>query len=253
MEIVPTPASFAEVLAEGPFAPSQIQIHWHPAPLVPPPAVAAFIDERWQHYLAQARSEQRDLFNSPMTAVTRFAARPGVLAIELRPSDYKTFMVSCVRDRGWFERHAPDCIAVTPGNTALLTCDDRAYLGLRSIRVSTYPRRVHAFGGALELDPAHPPTAAGALLSHIEKELHEELGLTSAAFVAAPALLGVYRDPALWQPEFIWQCQLHAPPDHVHPHEHDGLISFGPVAVGDEELLTPAAAAALRSWRSQHA
>lgn len=249
MKNVPTSGSAAEVLAEGPFDLAQVQIRWNPLPLPMPPAVAAFIEERWQYYLAQARAQKRDLFNGPMTAVAGFTAAAGGVIVDLRPSDYKSFVVTCLRDRPWFQKNAPEFITVAPGNTALLTCGEQAYLGLRSARVSTYPGRVHAFGGALDLDLDHPPARVEALLAHIEKEVFEELGLTPAALAAPPRLLGVYRDAALWQPEFVWQWELGRPPSQVHPHEHDGLVAVGRQVGEDESRLTPVAAGAVRSWR----
>lgn len=242
-----------DILAPGPFALSQLHVQWNAAPTQISPAAAAHIAARWREYTAAAQADGKTLFNSAIARGIAFRSSGDDLHLQLGPADYKTFLVTCLRDRPWFLAHAPEAIAPALGNSALLTCGPRAFLGLRSQRVSAYAGHGHLCGGVLDVpDATRPPKCADDLVVHLQRELHEELALTRDAFAAPPVLLGVFRDPQLYQPELVWQWELRHPLTNIHPHEHDALLC---IARQDSpaQPLTPIAREALARWRECHA
>ena len=238
----------AEVLADGLFEAAQISVAWEAARPVKP-VLQRRIDSLWAVNGTTARDAGRELFNGPIVALRGFSRSKERLTLTLGPSDYKTFMATCVWNREYFSRHARETMAPGLGNSALLTCGATAYLGVRSARVASYGGRGHVFGGVL------PPREDGAavdmahVLGHLAEELAEELALTRADLAGPPVLLGLFRDEALGQPELVWRCALKRPPAGVDSHEHERLY---PVARGGGEaegLLTPIARRALKVWR----
>ena len=113
------------------------------------------------------------LFNGPIASLSAYSlsANPPRLHLILTPSDYKTFVVTRLRDRDWFQAHAPHAITPALGNSILLTHAGRAVLGVRSPRVSAYAGHAHLIGGVVDVEPAPTPTDARPLLHHILREI----------------------------------------------------------------------------------
>lgn len=217
-----------EILASGMFSAEQIVLTYtdHHAP---PPEALSRIEERWEQYMHAACHEGRTLFNSPVAYLKSVSAAGGILNLELGPTDYKTFLVTTLRDQDWFQRHSPAAITPALGNSILLTHAHTAYLGVRSKAVAAYPHWAHLFGGVLDW-PAQRDGNADVLLEHLYRELDEELGIGTSYLAAPPRVLAVMRDPLLAQPELVWHGELKEPlPMHhnaVNPGEHDGILAI---------------------------
>jgi hypothetical protein len=213
-----------DILADGPFFPPLITVAYachNPAP----PDLRARVEARWHECLEAAKRENRTLFNAPVAFLKTYAVRGGSLHLELAPTDYKTFLVTTLRDRDWFERHCPAAITPALGNSIFLTFENTAYLGLRSHAVAAYPGKAHLFGGVLDW-PGNQATGPEALLAHLYRELHEELGLMPEALTAPPRLLALLRDPFLMQPELVWHGTIKEPLTTLPAYdaEHDRLV-----------------------------
>jgi hypothetical protein len=210
----------------------------------------ARIDERWADYVAEAGVHGRTLFDGPISCFAGAEIRGSRLVLYLTPGDYKTFLVTVLRDRAWFLEHAPGVMMAGLGNSVLLTHGGEGLLGIRSPRVSAYAGRAHLIGGVLEElgTPGHPSTAEG-IVAHLRREMMEEAGVTERDLCGAPKLLAVVRDQVLAQPELIWQWELAVPVAEVGKRlgalEHSGWVS---ISEGNKavhwERMTPVARSA---------
>jgi 8-oxo-dGTP pyrophosphatase MutT (NUDIX family) len=234
-----------------------IEVRWEPTPPGLSPSAAAHVEARWAAYVAAAQAGGKDLFNGPVTRLLAADRVDGRVVLRLGPADYKTFVVTCLRDRAWFAAHAPDAPTPALGNSVLLTHRGEAFLGRRSPRVSAYAGRLHLVGGVLDVlgTPEFPPTVDG-LVGHLRKELEEEVGLTAGDLdsAAGPRFLGVVRDDFLAQPEAIWQWEIPLPLATVGARlqapEHTAWLAVGRerVSAASWQEMTPAARYAWHQW-----
>jgi hypothetical protein len=234
-----------------------VDVLWDPQPQVFSPDAAAPIEDRWRLYLADAQANGKTLFDGPITRLLEVRTdRWPRITLRLGPAQYKTFLVTRVRDRPWFEAHAPHDMALALGNSALLTHGHQALLGLRSDRVSAYAGRLHMFGGVLEaLDTPHFPASTEGLLAHLRLELHEEARLTPAELEdTGPRVLGIAHDDFLGQPEIFWQWEtridLHQVAARLDASEHAGSRILGRQDMTDHlwQQLTPVTRQAWLVW-----
>lgn len=249
-----------ESLARGPWSASQVRVHWNgPANRICD-AAETYLNARWNTYVQDAEARGGRLFNGSITCLAGYSQEHDALYLHLYQSDYRRFLVTTVRDRAWFAAHAPEAITPALGNSALVTGGSVAVLGVRSPRVAAYAGHAHLIGGAMDAlaAPDLPPTAEG-IVTHLQRELAEELGLTEGDLAPAPTLLGLFRDTHLAQPELVWHWPLRAgaagvahlarqmdASEHTYLHmvERDSDASASPPP------LTPMAQAALACWRA---
>jgi hypothetical protein len=237
-----------QTLVAGPFAAHQIIITYvdHSAA---PPDISARIEWRWKECVDAARRDGRMLFNGPVAYMKRTSTNAGIWHLELAPTDYKTFLVTTLRDRAWFEQHCPAAVTPALGNSILLTHGSVAYLGVRSKAVAAYPKRAHLFGGVLDWPKYHGNTG-DVLLEHLYLELNEELGIGPNWLTAPPRVLALLRDPFLAQPEVVWHGELKAPLQlprgTLNIDEHDAIIAVSLSGhFVDDPPQTPVSAAAI--------
>ncbi len=207
------------------------------------------------------------LFNGEITQllgsreINNGSVEPSV-ELTLAPTDYKTFLVTRVRDRKWFEQNAPDAMARALGNSVLLTRGGEAVLGIRSEKVGVYPHRAHLIGGVLErLGSAEFPASAEGLIAHLLKELHEEAGVEKAELATRgewPRLLALAEDPFLGQPEAVWQWEMRAEPAEIArrlaneggEHTAAAIVRRGEQDAALRERMTPMARWAVEFWKT---
>jgi len=249
------------VLMEGPAGAGEVEVVWTGQGVEISAEGRRRIDEQWERYVRAAAVEGRTLFNGGVTRLVGMddlREEGGGVRLFLGPGDYKTFLVTAMRDRAWFLEHAPEAMTFALGNSVLLTRGDRALLGIRSMRTSAYGRRAHLIGGVLELlGSAKLPATVEGVLAHLRSEMQEEaaIGEKDLAAGSAPVLLAVGRDEFLAQPELIWQWELGVELEEVaarlDAHEHEGAILVEKAGVGAEtyKQMTPLARAAWERWR----
>lgn len=248
------------ILSDGPVNADAIDVTWEEPSLMPKHA-QAHIDERWSQYMQDATSKGKSLFNAPVTKLIRArrdanAQGQPKIQLTLGPTDYKTFLVTVLRDRSWFEKNAPEAISPALGNSVLLTHRDRALLGIRSTRTSAYAGRAHLIGGVLDLlGTSGLELNAAGILRHLQREMNEEAGIEHADLAGDPILLAVARDEFLGQPELIWHWELQTDLEiiakRIDPAEHDGCLFLDRTSVPPEvrDRMTPVARAAWERWR----
>jgi hypothetical protein len=246
-----------DILARGPFTADQITIRWDPQPRPISSEVGDYIEQRWDAYCADARHSNRILYNGLVAELRTVAVRNNRLELSLSCTDYKTFLVTAMRDRAWFLVNAPDAISPALGNSILLTIDQRAILGVRSQAVAAYPGRVHLFGGVLDApEVAGHPLDTDFLLRHLFQELHEELQVLPEHFLTPPRVLAVLRDDFLGQPELAWYAALKGPIDtllgSLNTEEHDqyALLDLAQPTTSPCLNLTPVAQTMLELHRA---
>ena len=220
----------ANILATGPFNAANVQIIRCESPVIPSEA-RSYIDQRWEEYCREARLLGRKLFNSSVTHLADFQNLSGKLVLNLAKSDYKTFLVTCLRDHGWFLAHFPKAIISGMGNSVLLTHKGEAILGLRGGSVAYYAGRAHIFGGVMdwpEHDLSQGLSGSEPILAHLYRELEEELNLDKKSMADVPRVMGLFYDPALNQPELVWHAELAdsnaIKPEHLNQDEHEKFI-----------------------------
>ncbi|HVT81890.1 MAG TPA: hypothetical protein VHM90_14685 [Phycisphaerae bacterium] len=243
-------------LAE-PLAAQRVKVEWDPAGIVLSKQAAIQIEEQWRLSLAEAKAAGRSLFNGAISRLIS-AGRDGQgnVALRLGPTDYKTFLVSCMLDGEWFAKMMPECVAAALGNSALLTQGDRALLGVRSQKVSAYPGRAHLFGGVLEvLGTEKFPASAAGLVAHLQLELQEEAGMGADDLSAeGPRVLGLAYDKVLHQPELFWQWEtrihLEDVARRINEEEHNGTVLVDRERVGElmGAPMTPVARYVVEKW-----
>jgi hypothetical protein len=194
---------------------------------------------------------------------TRTENREGQNRIVLRlgPTDYKTFLVTCLRDHAWFENNVPTAIAPALGNSVLLTHGERAILGVRSQKVSCYPGHGHLLGGVAELLGTEKfPASAAGLIAHLRLELREEAGIDIADLApGGPRICGLARDPFLHQPELYWQWETHVELERIAERldasEHSGSVILDKDRITEAwgQRLTPVARHVIARWAGQSA
>jgi 8-oxo-dGTP pyrophosphatase MutT (NUDIX family) len=232
-------------------------VEWEAAPPPLPTDAAAYVDARWAEYVAAATAAGHALFNGPITRLLSVATRREDLVLRVGPGDYKTFLVTVLRDRAWFEMHAREAMVAALGNSALVTRGDYALLAERSAAVSCYAGRVHTIGGVVEAlaTPGFPASRAG-IEAHLLKELQEEVGLRRGEERRDgwPKPIGVARDHFLQQPELFWQWEVAVPLEELrarlNPEEHSAafIVGKGEMTAGLWEKLTPVARLAWHLW-----
>ena len=243
-----------ENLAHGPFAPEQISVLWKTDVKRLARHTQDYIDTRWAVYVAEAKAKGHELFNGPITQFVNYASAGGVLTLQLGSTDYKTFLVTSVRDRPWFTKFAPHAMATALGNSVLLTFGDQAILGLRAASSGAYPEKAHLFGGVLErLDEAPGGTTTVGMLGHLKKELAEELKLEERDLVGPPKALALLKDTFLGQPELVWQQEISIPPEHLDAQlnlaEHSAIVVVNRgQQIETTQGYTPVAVSAVRRW-----
>lgn len=250
--------STVRTLIPGPIPQDHIVVHWQSSASSLSPVAEAFIAERWADYLAQAAATKRTLFDGTIAQFLGAFLEDRVLHLHLAPSRYSRYLVSCIRDRAWFERHAPQDIIRGMGNAALVTAGSTAILGLRSQNVAIYAGLADLFGGILE-QLGTPELCANShgILDHLKKELAEELSLGPADLADQPTLLGIMEDPNLATPQLLWHWPAvrslqDFQQQEIPTEEHQRLV-FLPAHQDrlppDHPPLTPMAALAWEAWR----
>ena len=241
-----------DILARGPFTADQITITWDPEPRPLSSQAGDYIEQRWNTYCADARHNNRILYNGLVAELRAATIRNNHLELSLSPTDYKTFVVTSMRDRDWFLANAPEAISPALGNSILLTMENRAILGLRSQAVAAYPGRVHLFGGVLDApDVAGQPLDTDFVLRHLYQELHEEVQVSPENFISPPRVLALLRDNFLGQPELAWQAALQGPLDtllgslNMEEHDQYALLDMAQPLASGPSGLTPVARAML--------
>ncbi len=75
----------------------------------------SYIEARWGEYLAAARASGGALFNAPVTRLISVRRDGEKIVLTLGETDYKSFVVTVLRDRGWFEANAREAMMAAWG------------------------------------------------------------------------------------------------------------------------------------------
>lgn len=246
------------------FAPSQLCVLWRDEAPPSDPAFDALVAETWSAQSDIARREGRMLFNGRMARYLRHRRDGDLLTIEAGPTDYATFLATNVLNAHRGDEIGWDRFAHPIGTSAVVrTRDGQLLFGRRNERVACQPGGVHTFGGTLEAAEVGPDGRLDAFASML-RELSEELSLTPED-VEGIICLGLIRDPAMLQPELVFDVSVilargsiesrldGGDPEAEHaeilgtPDQPDGLLTF----LQNTPSLTPIAvgAAMLHGWR----
>jgi hypothetical protein len=223
-----------KILATGNWPRGAVNITRVPSSRKIVPAVESHIDRAWQ------TGRQRvgiHLFDGPMCRLESFRAKTDRLELDLSETSYRIFFGTNLSHpvANGFD---PAALANPVGiSTALMSADGWLLFGRRNAAVAYYPSRVHPIAGALE------PRDEQDIFGGIERELHEELRLTSTD-VQSIRCLGIVQDQSLLQPEIIFTTRANLTRPQIESQidtaEHTGLLAMESRRVAIESALADA-------------
>lgn len=205
----------------------------------PHPTLAALVESAWNEACSRPGVQ---LFDGPLCRFERLVATDQHLHLDVSRCGYKQFFGTNGSHPEWADDHGWNSLANAIGTSAALVSGDGwLVFGRRSLSLALYPDWAHPFGGILE------PSDSIDLISEMQRELHEEIGLADAD-ITDLACIGLVRDPQLRQPELIYLARSlltrHELESRLDPVEHSACWSVR--ANGDaialalrDEALTP--------------
>ncbi|MEP0841874.1 MAG: hypothetical protein HRF43_04100 [Phycisphaerae bacterium] len=225
------PAPFS-IDAFGPFAPGHLVIRWIDEPRRRDKTLDELVRNTWETETERARRTGRMLFNGQLARYLGHRVDGRTLSLEVGPTDYANFLATNLlnarrgRELGWDLFSNPVGTSCTP-----ITADGWLLFGRRGPAVAFHAGCCHTIGGGLEAAEKDADGRIDAFAS-ILRELREELGVASSE-VAGMECLGLIRDPAILQPELIFDLDLKLTRAEV-------LERFEPAAEGQEHTDLPA-------------
>jgi len=214
----------------GQFAPGRLRVVWRDEPRPPHPALDALVARTWEDQVQAHCRAGGMLFNGQLARYLRHHLADGLLTIDVGPTDYANFLATNLlngaRGQGWGWHLFSNPI----GTSALpISSDGFLLLGRRSQRVAFHAGYAHTFGGGLEAGERRADDTIDAFAS-IQRELHEELALAPAD-IQEILCLGFIRDPAIQQPELIFDASLRLTSDQAagrlngdDPHQEHAAV-----------------------------
>ena len=186
----------------------------------PDPISTAFIESAWTEACSRPGVH---LFDGPLCRFERLSAHDQHLHLEVSHCSYKQFLGTNGSHPEWADQHGWNSLANAIGTSAaLVSSDGWLVFGRRSQSLALYPGWAHPFGGILE------PSDSIDLISEMQRELHEEIGLADSD-ISDLACIGLVRDPQLRQPELIYLARSlltrRALESRLDPEEHSACWS----------------------------
>ncbi len=192
----------SDFMARGYWRQGQISTAIIESTYTPTAQLSALIDTAWTTACARPGVH---LFDGPLCRFEQLIADPDHFHLVVSRCSYKQFLGTNGCHAQWAARHGWASLANAVGTSAALVSGDGwLVFGRRSTAVALYPGWAHPFGGILE------PGETLDLLAEMQRELHEEIGL-SADEVSELACIGLVRDPHLLQPELIYVARTPLP------------------------------------------
>ena len=185
----------SDFLVRGCWRRSQISTSTVASTYEPSPIHSKVIDSAWSEACTRPGVH---LFDGPLCRFERLSADEQHFHLDVSQCSYKQFFGTNGSHPEWAETHGWGSLANAIGTSAaLVSSDGWLVFGRRSTAVALYPGWAHPFGGILE------PSDDLDLLAEMQRELHEEIGLTETD-LSDLACIGLVRDPRLLQPELIY-------------------------------------------------
>jgi 8-oxo-dGTP pyrophosphatase MutT (NUDIX family) len=225
-----------EILARGLYRPAQLVINYDPTLQMPMTAATrAWMDERWEQKLAQARQQGTPLFETPLFRLIAASAQTdGMLHVTMGDTSYKQYVTTREADfaAGRARSELGNPLAVC---SVVETSDGFILLDKRQ-GVDVYVGRYHVIGGFFErhLDEVDGlPDPFGA----VRREIREETGIQTDD-IHEQYCLGVVYDLAMPHGELCFLTRLHIPLVEVQrrvPEENE-IKQLIPLHVTPESL-----------------
>ncbi|HWB54658.1 MAG TPA: NUDIX hydrolase [Tepidisphaeraceae bacterium] len=220
------------VVALGPWSPSQVIATAVPSSRPIVKAVEAEIEDTWRAHINRLGEA---LFDGPMSRLESWQTVNSKLLLNLSSTSYRIFLGTNLCRADLSRQFGRQTLANAVGmSVALRTDDGKLVMGRRNERVAYYPNRIHPFAGSLEPDDV-PDVFAG-----IRRELSEELGL-NADDLRNLKMLAIIEDQRLLQPEFIFSADTVRTSDQLpqtlDASEHEAIWICDASALSLTELL----------------
>lgn len=207
-------------MARGYWRRGQLSTAIVPSTYDPHPTLAGLIQFAWDEGCSRPGVH---LFDGPLCRFERLVANDQHLHLDVSHCRYKQFFGTNGSHPEWADQHGWNTLANAIGTSAaLVSSDGWLIFGRRSHSLALYPGWAHPFGGILE------PGDSIDLISEMQRELHEEIGLADSD-ISDLACIGLVRDPQLRQPELIYLARSlltrHELESRLDPEEHSGCWS----------------------------
>lgn len=188
---------------QGEYRRGRLHVLWRDVPPPVHPELDALIAETWARECERHRRAGGMLFNGQLARYLSHACGPDGLTLEVGPTDYASFLGTNLYNPHRAEEFGWACFSNPIGTSGTpITSDGWLLLGRRSERVAFHAGFYHTFGGGLEAADRRDDGTLDAFGS-ILRELREELAVHESE-VADLVCLGLIRDPAIRQPELIF-------------------------------------------------
>lgn len=182
-------------MARGYWRRGQLSTAVVPSTYEPHQTLAPLIETAWNEACSRPGVH---LFDGPLCRFESFSANDKHLHLDVSHCSYKQFFGTNGSHPEWADEHGWNSLANAIGTSAALVSGDGwLVFGRRSLSLALYPGWAHPFGGILE------PGDSFDLISGMQRELHEEIGLEDSD-ISDLACIGLVRDPQLLQPELIY-------------------------------------------------
>lgn len=206
-----------EILAQGYFAPEQVEIEYRSEWRMPKTAdVQDWMDKLWEIKLEQACAQGKRLFESSLfRLVSAECVDNGRLLLRLGDTSYKEYVAT--RERDFAEQHTREECGNAIGVCSVVETSDGYILLDKRQGVDVYEGRYHVIGGFFERDldmGASQPDPFGA----VRREIREETGI-QAEDIRAQYCLGAAYDLLMPHGELLFLTQLHIPLSEVRRRE----------------------------------
>lgn len=224
--------------AVGVFPPSHVHVTTVDEARPSTAELERLIEVEWDRRMADAKANDRLLFNGPMLRYVSHATRRDNCGVEhldltVGPTCYRDFVGTNLFNHHRLDEFGWHCFSNPIGTTAtLLTRDNLICYGVRSSRVSYHASHVHTFGGSFE-DRDRRADGSVDPFGSLTREIVEELGVVSDELHDL-ICVGLLRDREIHQPEMLFEARLALSADELRTRwesaesrdEHDGLVTL---------------------------
>lgn len=250
--IDPYGAESVVIHAQGTWPAERLRSSWTASTHCLTPSCQELVNDAWVEALSVPGVR---LFNGALCRLESHTVDDRGLHLALSRTTYKEYLGTNARHPEWGDLPDPHLLANPVGTSvALVSSDGFLIFGLRGESVALYPRHAHPFGGTMEVPE---PGQYVDLMSEMEREIEEEIGITPAELDDLHAI-ALAEDRTIRQPELVYAARTcldrNAIVGRLDLHEHTACWTLRDDAeliddvLAGEMPVSPVLRATLLAW-----
>jgi 8-oxo-dGTP pyrophosphatase MutT (NUDIX family) len=207
-----------EIIVRGFYSPQQVMIDYRPElRMQSTPETRQWIEQQWEHSLAQAKEQHKMLFDAPLFRfVEARAGANGTLQLVIGDTGYKEYVTT--RITTFATRHSRQELSDPLATCSVIETSDGYILLDKRQGVDVYEGRYHVIGGFFERErDITPEDAQPDPFAAIRREILEETGVLNTD-ISAQYCLGVVYDLPTPHAELCFLTRLHISLDEIKQH-----------------------------------